>query len=101
LQVSQIAEIAAAAVPGSTVNITGEAGNDPRSYPLDFSRISAAVPAFTPEWTTALGVAELRGAYRHHGLTIEHYRPWFTRLAWLSRLQEEDRLDGDLLWVAR
>jgi len=99
LQVSQIAEIAAAAVPGSIVNITGEAGNDPRSYRVDFSRITRAVPAFRPEWTTTRGAVELHDAYRQHGLTIEHFRLWFTRLAWLSRLQEEGRLDRELRWV--
>lgn len=101
LQVSQIAEIAAAAVPGSTVNITGEAGNDPRSYRVDFSRITKAVPAFRPEWTAERGAVELHDAYLRYGLTIEQYRPWFTRLAWLSRLQQEDRLDGELRWTGR
>lgn len=101
LQVAQIAEIAAAAVPGSTVNITGETGNDPRSYRVDFSRIIKALPSFRPEWTAEQGAVELHDAYRRHGLTIEQYRPWFTRLAWLSRLQEEGRLDGELRWTGR
>ncbi|MBV8992178.1 MAG: SDR family oxidoreductase, partial [Pseudonocardiales bacterium] len=46
LRVSEIAEAVAEAVPGARVAITGEAGADPRSYRVDFSRMRSALPGF-------------------------------------------------------
>jgi nucleoside-diphosphate-sugar epimerase len=99
LRVSEIAEIVGNAVPGSTVNITGEAGNDPRSYRVDFSKMSQLVPAYEPAWTVAAGAAELYDAYRAFGLTQELFDRSFTRLARLSGLEEAGRLDSDLRWA--
>src|SRR5690348_2318353 len=59
LTVAEIAGEVVAAVPGSTLVITGEAGADPRSYRVDFSRIRAALPEFRPEWTIKAGAVEL------------------------------------------
>lgn len=97
-RVADIAQVVAEAVPGSTVRITGEFGGDPRSYRVDFSRISGAVPTFKPTWTTLEGARELAAAYRQHGLTREMLRNRFTRLAWLTSLQEQGRLTEDMRW---
>ncbi|MCT2585763.1 NAD-dependent epimerase/dehydratase family protein [Actinophytocola gossypii] len=81
-----VAEIAAEvveAVPGSTLRITGEAGADPRSYRVDFSRFREAVPGFECGWTVKDGAVELIDAYQKHGLTRETFEQRFTRLAWL------------------
>jgi nucleoside-diphosphate-sugar epimerase len=100
LQVHEIAEIVEQTVPGSTVNITGEAGNDPRSYRVDFSAFREAVPTYRAVWTVEDGARELYDAYREHGLTLEAFSTSFTRLAWLKHLQELGRLDRDLRWTA-
>src|SRR5262245_47427785 len=71
LTVAQIAEAVVDAVPGSKLVITGEAGADPRSYRVDFSRITKYLPAFSPQWTVEAGAVELHTAYTEHGLT-EH-----------------------------
>ena len=99
LQVSDIAEIAAQAVPGSSVVITGEAGNDPRSYRVDFTRITERVPAFRPEWPVERGARELYEAYTRFGLTQADFRARFVRLAWLGELQRVGRLDANLRFV--
>ena len=99
LRVADIATIAAAAVPGSDVVITGEAGNDPRSYRVDFARITERVPGFRPAWTVADGAAELARAYREFDLTVEDYRARFIRLAWLGQLQADGKLDVDMRWL--
>lgn len=99
VRVSEIAEVVAETVSGSFVSITGEAGNDPRSYRVDFSRIAAALPSFRPQWTIKQGAQELYDAYRRFGLTSQLYRDAFIRLAWLSRLQREGRLSEDMRWV--
>ncbi len=99
LQVSDIAEVAAKVVPGSEVVITGQAGNDPRSYRVDFSRITQRVPGFRPEWPVERGAQELYDAYREFGLTEAAYRSRFIRLAWLGALQQQGRLDADMRWT--
>ena len=97
-RVSEIAEVVAQTVPGSVVRTTGETGGDPRSYRVDFSRLSAAVPAYQPRWSLEAGAAELYAAYRDYGLTNEAFTSSFTRLAWLRHLQDAGRLDEALRW---
>ncbi|SMC92587.1 NAD-dependent epimerase/dehydratase family protein [Kibdelosporangium aridum] len=84
LTVAQIAQHVVEAVAGSKLVITGEAGADPRSYRVDFSRIRAAMP-FTAQWTVKAGAVELFDAYTEHGLTREDFEQKFTRLAWLKK----------------
>jgi nucleoside-diphosphate-sugar epimerase len=83
LTVAQIAEHVVEAVAGSELVITGEAGADPRSYRVDFSRIRASLPAFQAQWTVKAGAVELADAYRQYGLTQQDFEQKFTRLAWL------------------
>lgn len=98
VRVSDIAETVANTLPGCVVNITGETGNDPRSYRVDFARINQAVPAFKPQWTVAEGAEELLRAYRDYGLTEQAFARTFTRLAWLRHLEEVGRIDESLRW---
>jgi nucleoside-diphosphate-sugar epimerase len=99
LRVSDIAEIAAEAVPSSVVEITGEAGNDPRSYRVDFSKINRLVPGFEAKWTIRDGAAELYRRYQEYGLSADVYASTFKRLPWLSGLQRSGRLDPQMRWV--
>lgn len=94
--VAQIAEAVVEAVPGSILKVTGEAGGDPRSYQVDFTKMSAAVPDFVPQWSIAAGAEELATAYRQHGLTDEDFRNRFTRLARLSARQQAGELSADM-----
>lgn len=81
--VAEIANEVVEAVAGSRLRITGEAGADPRSYRVDFSRFREAIPGFDCEWTVKAGALELIDAYQRHGLTVESFEQRFTRLAWL------------------
>ncbi|GAA3662881.1 SDR family oxidoreductase [Nonomuraea antimicrobica] len=93
-----VAEIAAevvAAVPGSTLAITGETGADPRSYRVDFSRIRAAL-GYEARWTVKAGAVELIDAYRDHGLTAQDFGRRFTRLARLSDRRADGTVDDTL-----
>ncbi|MGW0518305.1 NAD-dependent epimerase/dehydratase family protein [Crossiella sp. NPDC003009] len=96
LTVAQIAESVVAAVPGSELLITGEAGNDPRSYRVDFAKITEVLPEYRPQWTVLGGAAELADAYRKHGLTLESFQRRFTRLPRLSDRREAGTLAPDL-----
>ena len=100
LRVSDIAEIVAEVVEGSEVRITGEAGNDPRSYRVDFSRMSRLVPQFQAEWTIRRGAEELLAKYREFKLDEATYRSTFKRLPWLAGLQARGELDDNMRWVA-
>ncbi|MGP3917554.1 NAD-dependent epimerase/dehydratase family protein [Nonomuraea sp. 10N515B] len=94
--VADIAGEVVAAVPGAELAITGEAGADPRSYRVDFSRVRAALPGYQAAWTIKAGAGELVDAYRLHGLTWHDFERRFTRLAWLAARREAGRLDGTL-----
>jgi len=93
--VAEIAE-AVAAETGATVRITGEAGNDPRSYRVDFSRLRATLPEVSVSRSIADGARELVAAYREHGLTREAFEQRFVRLARIRELLDVGRLDQTL-----
>jgi nucleoside-diphosphate-sugar epimerase len=93
-----VAEIAAAvvdAVPGSTLEITGEAGPDPRSYRVDFTR-AREVLNFEGQWTIPHGAQQLAAEFRARDLTQEGFDQRFTRLAVLSARQRQGTLDADM-----
>ncbi|GHE36395.1 NAD-dependent dehydratase [Streptosporangium violaceochromogenes] len=94
--VAEIAAEVAEAVPGAKLVITGEAGADPRSYRVDFSRVRAALPAYQARWTVKAGAAELVEAYRRFGLTEEGFHRRFTRLAHLAACREAGTVDDAL-----
>ncbi|MER7500834.1 SDR family oxidoreductase [Nonomuraea pusilla] len=94
--VAEIAQEVAEAVPGAALVITGEAGNDPRSYRVDFSRIRRALPGFDARWTVKVGAAELVEAYRAYGLTRHDFDRRYTRLARLSDRRAGGTIDEEL-----
>ncbi|MBW0117082.1 NAD-dependent epimerase/dehydratase family protein [Pseudonocardia abyssalis] len=93
--VAEIAQAVIDAVPGSTLNITGEAGNDPRSYRVDFSRARKELD-FEAKWSIPDGARQLAAEYKERGLTQDAFDNSFTRLAVLNRRQAEGTLDGNM-----
>ncbi len=96
LTVAEIAAEVVEAVPGSRLVITGEAGPDPRSYRVDFSRIRAAMPDFHAVWTVKAGAVELVEAYQKFRLTQHDFERRYIRLARLSDRRAADTLDASL-----
>lgn len=94
--VAQIAEEVVEAVPGARLTITGEAGADPRSYRVDFSRFREAIPGFDCEWSVKDGAVELIEAYQRHGLTKHDFERRFTRLARLRDRGKAGTVDENL-----
>ena len=93
-----VAEIAAAvvdAVPGAQLLITGETGNDPRSYRVDFSRARKEL-GYEAQWTIPEGAAQLAREYRARGLTQDAFDNRFTRLAVLAARQRAGELDASM-----
>ena len=93
--VADIAQAVIDAVPGSTLNITGEAGNDPRSYRVDFSRARKEL-GFEARWSIPDGARQLFAEYTERGLTQQAFDEQFTRLAVLNRRQQAGELDGNM-----
>lgn len=93
--VAEIAE-AVAAETGATVRITGEAGNDPRSYRVDFSLLRETLPTVRVHRSIADGARELAAAYRDFGMTQDAFDKTFVRLARIRELQEAGVLDAGL-----
>ncbi len=88
--VAEIAKAVVDAVPGSELSITGEAGNDPRSYRVDFSRARKEL-GFEAQWSIPDGAAQLAKEYSERGLTQEAFDKKFTRLAVLNSRQQAGR----------
>jgi nucleoside-diphosphate-sugar epimerase len=93
--VAEIAQAVTEAVPGSELLITGEAGNDPRSYRVDFSRARKEL-GFEAEWTIPAGAQQLADEYRARNLTQDAFDNKFTRLAVLNARQKAGTLDGSM-----
>lgn len=95
LTVADIARAVVEAVPGSTLNITGESGADPRSYRVDFSAARSAI-GFRALWTVQAGADELFQEYTARGLTYDDFFQKFTRLPHLERLRDSGLLDESM-----
>jgi nucleoside-diphosphate-sugar epimerase len=96
-QVRELAEIVRQIVPGSSVEFGRDAGPDPRSYRVDFSKLQRALPGLELRWNARRGAEQLLEAYRVAGLTYDEFEgPRFTRLKQLERLLAGGELDSDL-----
>lgn len=98
-QIIQLAQIVVDTVPGSSLEVRGEASADQRTYQADFSKFARTFPDFQFKWTPATGAQELYQAFKEVGLTHDDFLDRrFTRLKWLNYLLESGRLDGALRW---
>ncbi len=96
-RVIDLAQLVAAAVPGSRVEIAAGAEPDQRSYRVDCGKIERRLPGFRPRWHAARGAAELAEAFRRGGLDVEDLEgPRFIRLHHLQRLLSSGAVAPDL-----
>ena len=92
-RVRELAEIVAAAFPGTTATF-GPPSADGRSYRVSFDKISRALPAFRCRYTAAAGADELRDRFATIGMTAETFAfRAFTRLKQLHHLLETQQMD--------
>lgn len=68
-QVRDVAALVQELVPEATIEFTGEAGNDPRSYRVSFDLLSELVPGFRLEYTLRRGMEELHAKLVEHGFS--------------------------------
>lgn len=98
-QIRQIAEVVAATVPGCRLEYADDAGPDPRSYRVDFSKIARVLPAFRPQWDVVAGAKELFEAYTGSGLTLSDFEgPRYQRISHIRQLLETETIDSSLRW---
>jgi nucleoside-diphosphate-sugar epimerase len=85
--------------PGCEVRYAGQGGPDPRSYRVDFSKISTMLPGFTADWNIRKGARDLRDAFQQIRLAKEDFTgPRYTRLARVNELVRAGLLDDQLRW---
>jgi nucleoside-diphosphate-sugar epimerase len=100
-RIRDLAESVAAAVSGCSVAIATGAGTDARDYNVSFEKIRRELPEFQPRWDVERGIAELRDAFRAHGLTRARFEgEEFTRLKRLQSLIAGQGVDEALHWHA-
>ena len=98
-QVRDLAEIAAEAVGGVSVEYAGSGDPDARSYRVDFGKFARAFPDARLTWRAPAGARELAEAYRATGLTRDEFESdRYTRLKRIKRLLAAERLDRELRW---
>lgn len=96
-QVKEIAEMVKRFVPEAQLVITGETGGDPRSYKVNFDKISEKLPGFTASWTLEKGAEELDKWMKGGGLEGAAFDSRkFIRLKQLQHLMEIGSVDADL-----
>lgn len=96
-QVAELAEIVRETIPGCVIEYAGNGDPDPRSYRVDFGKISRTLPELEFRWTAKTGAVELAEAYRAAGLTFDDFEgSRYTRVKCLKRLLAAGALDDDL-----
>jgi nucleoside-diphosphate-sugar epimerase len=99
-QVRELAEIVRATVPGCTVEYAADAGPDPRSYRVDFSKLTRTFPDLRPQWNAAFGAKDLYAALQEAQVTFADFQGRkYVRLAQIKHLLDLGRLDSTLRWA--
>jgi nucleoside-diphosphate-sugar epimerase len=97
VQIRQIAEMVAEAVPGSKLSFAADAGPDLRNYQADFSKLADTFPGLELAWSVREGVDELAAAYAAAGLTYDDFlSSRYVRLRRISELLDAGQLDDML-----
>ncbi len=100
-QVRELAEIARATVPGCSVEYAAGAGPDPRSYRVDFGKLSRTFPDLKPRWNASFGAKDLYAALQEAAVTLADFQGRrYIRLAQIRYLLDRGLLDPTLRWTA-
>ncbi len=88
-QVKQVAGKVKQLIPEADVVFTGEAGEDPRNYRVNFDLLNSILPDFKLEYTLDAGMEELFRKYQIHGFSDADFDgDKFTRLRTLRNRLE-------------
>jgi nucleoside-diphosphate-sugar epimerase len=95
--VRDLAEIVRGTFAGCEIEYAKGAGPDPRSYRVDFRKLTETLPDARSKWTARDGAQELLDAFRSARLTSAGF-DLYTRLSRLKSLIAQGSLDADLRW---
>lgn len=96
-QIRDLAEVVRRVVPRCTIEYAADAGPDKRSYRVDFSKISKALPAFKPAWNARRGALQLYDTYTRIGVRLDEFEgPRFRRIDHIHELIRSGVLGRDL-----
>lgn len=99
-QVRELAEIVREAVPNCRVEYGNGGGPDPRSYQVDFSKLTRLLPGFQFRWDARSGAKELYKAFRAVRLSQADFQGRkYIRLNQLRHLIKQGHLDDSLRWA--
>lgn len=98
--VRELAEFAAAAVPGAEIEVLDQPSADRRTYRADFTKFATTFPDFQWKWTAEAGARQLAEGLREAVITTDDYTGIsYVRLRWLNHLRETGRIDNALRWT--
>jgi nucleoside-diphosphate-sugar epimerase len=96
-QIRDLAEVVRQVVPRCTIEYAADAGPDKRSYRVDFSKISKALPAFKPAWNARRGAVQLYDTYTRIGVRLDEFEgPRYRRIDHVKELIRSGVLGRDL-----
>jgi nucleoside-diphosphate-sugar epimerase len=72
-QVKDIAQFVKELVPNAMIVFTGEVGEDPRNYRVNFDKLNELLPDFKLEYTLKSGMEELYKKYMEHKFSITDF----------------------------
>ena len=96
-RVRALAEIVQETFPDCQIEYAEGAGPDPRSYRVDFRKLTETLPDARARWTARDGARELLDAFRSTRLTSAGF-DLYTRLSRLRSLIADGSLDDNLRW---
>lgn len=101
-QVRELAEIVRGTVPGCTLEYASDAGPDPRSYRVDFGKLTRTFPDLKPQWNASFGAKDLYAALQEAHVALADFQGRkYIRLTQIKHLLDSDRLDSTLRWARR
>jgi nucleoside-diphosphate-sugar epimerase len=72
-QVKDIAENVSRLIPSAKIVFTGEVGEDPRNYRVNFDLLKKVLPDFKLEYNLEKGMEELYSKYREHNFNLSDF----------------------------
>ncbi|MGI9428912.1 MAG: NAD-dependent epimerase/dehydratase family protein [Bythopirellula sp.] len=85
-QVSDVGDMVQRLLPNAAVAYTGEVGEDPRNYRVDFTKLGELLPDFKLEYRLERGMQELFSKMLEHGFSQQDFESdQFVRLRTLAK----------------
>jgi nucleoside-diphosphate-sugar epimerase len=95
MQIRDLAGIVRELIPEASIGFTPGPIVDKRTYRVDCSKIRSI--GFEPAWSVRKGIAQLRDAFRTHGVRVEDFEgERYQRVAHIRSLMSAGLLDGTL-----